>query len=214
MNILLLTCSFCERSHSSALAQGAASYLRNTNIESLDVAVKPPPFYNRDLHASLTEAPDADNEAANAARFLSDKYVNQLLKADALILGVPMHHFGIPGQLQAWMDQVARDGSTYQYAPNHASTGLVRIPALVIAASGERYSNTPYAQRNHCDTHVQDFLEFLGMDVTVVRVEGTSEVQVLDTGVTGIDREFEHLRAWADIRTCLDGWKERLRLDI
>ena len=144
MNILLLTSSFCERSHSSALAQGAASYLRNTNIESLDVAVKPPPFYNRDLHASLTEAPDADNEAANAARFLSDKYVNQLLKADALILGVPMHHFGIPGQLQAWMDQVARAGVTFEYTAAGAPNGLVKIPALIVASSGGVYKGTPW----------------------------------------------------------------------
>ena len=200
MNILLLTSSFCERSHSSALAQGAASYLRNTNIESLDVAVKPPPFYNRDLHASLTEAPDADNEAANAARFLSDKYVNQLLKADALILGVPMHHFGIPGQLQAWMDQVARDGVTFEYTAAGAPNGLVKIPALIVASSGGVYKGTPWEANNHADTHAAAFLAFLGMAVQTVSLEGTAakKGEALVESVS---------KAEIEIREIVEGWK-------
>ena len=200
MNILLLTSSFCERSHSSALAQGAASYLRNTNIESLDVAVKPPPFYNRDLHASLTEAPDADNEAANAARFLSDKYVNQLLKADALILGVPMHHFGIPGQLQAWMDQVARAGVTFEYTAAGAPNGLVKIPALIVASSGGVYKGTPWEANNHADTHAAAFLAFLGMAVQTVSLEGTAakKGEALVESVS---------KAEIEIREIVEGWK-------
>ena len=58
--------------------------------------------------------PDVDRtEDQKALAALSDGYIEELEKADVLVIGLPMYNFGIPSVLKAWIDRVARAGRRF-----------------------------------------------------------------------------------------------------
>ncbi len=46
----------------------------------------------------------------------SDKFVDELLAADVLVIGAPMWNLSIPASLKAWIDLVVREGRTFAFA--------------------------------------------------------------------------------------------------
>src|SRR5262245_19413617 len=45
----------------------------------------------------------------------SDALVDELKRADVIVLTAPMYNFGVPSTLKAWFDHVARAGVTFRY---------------------------------------------------------------------------------------------------
>ena len=46
---------------------------------------------------------------------LSDQAIDELMAADVIVIGAPMHNFSIPSALKAWIDHVVRTGRTVRY---------------------------------------------------------------------------------------------------
>ena len=63
---------------------------------------------------------------------LSDALIEELLVADTIVLGVPMHNFSIPASLKAWIDLITRAGKTFSYG-NTGPKGLVPSDKKVVA---------------------------------------------------------------------------------
>lgn len=86
---------------------------------------------DRVIHRDLgREPPSAVTEAWIAAAFTppeqrdagmaadlaeSDRLVDELRRADVVVIGVPMYNFGIPATLKAWIDNVVRVGATFGF---------------------------------------------------------------------------------------------------
>jgi FMN-dependent NADH-azoreductase len=138
-----------------------------------DLARDPLPHIDEDFVAA-TRGPNGPQTAAQKAiRATSDALVDELLKADIVVIAAGMINFTIPSTLKSWIDYVARAGRTFSYSeagPKGLATGK---QVILVAASGGIYSDkraldfqVPYLK------HV---LGFLGMtDVEVVDVEGTA----------------------------------------
>ena len=124
----------------------------------------------RDLHAAPLAhwglpAGEDDPNAAEAA-----KVMEEFLAADVVVIGAPMYNFGMPIQLKAWFDAIARAGVTFRYTEKGAEGLLKGKKVYVALARGGLYRNTP------ADTQVpylKMVLGFLGMtDVRFVYAEG------------------------------------------
>ena len=63
---------------------------------------------------------------------LSDALIDEVLAADVILLGVPMHNFFVPATFKAWIDQIARAGKTFSYS-DQGPKGLVPSNKKVIA---------------------------------------------------------------------------------
>jgi FMN-dependent NADH-azoreductase len=135
-----------------------------------DLARDPHPVLDGAALAALF-TPAAERTPEQTARVaLDDALVAQLFDADVLVLGVPMYNFGIPVQLKAWIDAVARAGITFRYTAN-GPEGLVKGKKVYVAlARGGVYRDGP------ADTQVpylKTVLAFLGMtDVEFIYAEG------------------------------------------
>lgn len=201
MNILLITSSFSPASHSTSLAHLAQKAIETiypkANVETLDVAKTPPGLFDGTLASAVFAG--STEPAALKAKTESDAYIAQLKKADALVVAVPMFNFGVPAVLKSWMDQVARAGVTFEYTAT-GPTGLVKIPALIVSASGGVYGGTPWEGNNHASTHAEAFLSFLGMAVQTVSLEGTAAKK-------GEDLVASVAQAETEIRAVIEGWK-------
>src|SRR5262245_50673659 len=61
-------------------------------------------------------APAGDRTPAQQAVIdYSDRLIDELQRADVIVIGLPMYNFGVPSTLKAYFDHVARVGVTFRY---------------------------------------------------------------------------------------------------
>lgn len=119
--------------------------------------------------AFLAKPADRTPEQAAVAAY-SDALIDELRRADVIVLAVPMYNFGIPSALKAYFDHVARAGVTFRYTETGPVGLLEGKTAHVFATRGGLYAGTP---RDSQTTFMRDFLAFLGIDdVHFVYAEG------------------------------------------
>src|SRR6266850_1092981 len=100
---------------------------------------------------------------------LADEFV-ATLRAEIIVLGLPMYNFGVPSQLKSWIDHVARAGETFSYTAKGPVGLLTGKKAYVLAARGGLYAGTPADTQT---AYLRNFLAFLGItDVEFVYAEG------------------------------------------
>jgi len=100
----------------------------------------------------------------------SDRLVEEISDAQVVVIGLPMYNFGIPSNLKAYFDQIARAGITFRYTDNGPEGLLTGKKVYVFAARGGMYAGTPLDSQT---SYVRDFLGFLGMnEVEFVYAEG------------------------------------------
>lgn len=149
-------------------AAGAAH--TELQITRRDLGRQAPPHIDEVLIGAYYTAPEARNVGQQQAINLSDQLVDELLAADTLVIGAPMHNFSITSGLKAWIDHVARVGRTFQYGAN-GPEGLVKGKKVyVLTASGGDYRpGTPAESYNFVDPYLRTVLGFLGItDVTFI----------------------------------------------
>ena len=100
----------------------------------------------------------------------SDALIDELIRADVLVLGLPMYNFGVPSTLKAYIDHIARAGKTFKYTDKGPVGLLTGKKAYVFATRGGLYAGTPLDTQT---AYVRDMLRFLGIDdVEFVYAEG------------------------------------------
>jgi FMN-dependent NADH-azoreductase len=133
-------------------------------------AADPVPHLNAERFGAFITQPEKRSAAQRAVVAYSDILISELKQADVIVLGLPMYNFGVPSQLKAYFDHVARAGVTFKYTEK-GPVGLLTVKkAFVFAARGGVYAGTPMDTQT---SYVRDFLRFLGItDVEFVYAEG------------------------------------------
>ena len=145
----------------------------HANVVVRDLAQSPPPHVGLDFIAGGYAPPEKRTPDQAKAVALSDVLVDELLAADVIVIAAPMHNFGPPSTLKAWIDHVARAGRTFTYGAN-GPEGLVKGKrAILVLARGGVYSNGPAKSFDFQEPYLRTVLGFIGItDVSVVHVEG------------------------------------------
>jgi FMN-dependent NADH-azoreductase len=104
---------------------------------------------------------------------ISDTLVEELLAADTIVIGAPMHNFTISAPLKAWIDQVVRVGRTVLWRPNGPEGVLKGKKVAVLTSRGGAYRpGTPTAQYDFQERYLRHILGFIGLtDVTFIHAE-------------------------------------------
>lgn len=104
----------------------------------------------------------------------SNEAIDQLMKADFIVIGAGMYNFTIHSALKAWIDQICRAGLTFRYSETGPEGLVTGKTVYIAAASGGVYSDGPYQPYDFVVPYLKAVLGFLGMtDVRVYRAEGT-----------------------------------------
>jgi len=163
------------RSCSRQLTAHFARAWQDANPDSLirhrDLGRRPVPLVSEDWIAGVFSRPEDRSEAQQAAIAISDELIEEVLQATHLVIGAPMHNFGITACLKAWFDQIIRVGRTIEH-PGYR--GLVTGKRIaVIATRGLDYrADGPLAGSDAQVPYLRQLLGFLGMtDVKVVCVD-------------------------------------------
>jgi FMN-dependent NADH-azoreductase len=133
-------------------------------------AAEPVPHLNAERFGAFITKPEERSAAQHAAVAYSDMLINELKQADVIVFGLPMYNFGVPSQLKAYFDHIARAGLTFKYTDKGPVGLLTGKKVYVFAARGGVYAGSPLDTQT---SYVRDFLRFLGMsEVEFVYAEG------------------------------------------
>jgi FMN-dependent NADH-azoreductase len=173
--ILKLTSSiYSADGQSSQLAGQYARALRERDPQARvierDLAIEPVPHLDAARFQAFLTKPEERTPDQQAVAAYSDALIAELRAADVIVLGLPMYNFGVPSQLKAYFDHVARAGVTFRYGESGPVGLLTGKKAYVFATRGGTYAGTPADTQT---SYVRDFLRFLGIaDVEFVHAEG------------------------------------------
>ena len=137
------------------------------------------------IEANFT-APDERTEAQRDALAYSDGLVEELERADEIVIGVPIYNFGVPAALKAWIDQIARAKRTFRYGPDGPEGLLTGKRAWLVVASGGTPSGSDI---DFATGYLRHALGFVGVD----------DVRVIDASALMADVDAALARARAAI---------------
>lgn len=160
-----------------------------------DVAASEPvPHLNAERFGAFIAKPEDRSAAQHAVVAYSDALIEEVKQADTIVIGLPMYNFGVPSQLKAYFDHIARAGVTFAYSEKGPVGKLTGKKVVVFAARGGLYSGTPLDTQT---AYVRDFLAFLGMkDVEFVYAEGLAvSPQSRETGLANAASHIARLAA-------------------
>ena len=160
-----------SRALTARVVAGLKAQSPNLTILERDVAQNHIPHLDGDALAGFFGEPS--NPAQVAAKARSEELVAELQNADVLVIGAPMHNFGLPSTLKAWFDHVLRAGLTFRYTESGPEGLLKGKRAIVVLARGGVFSQGPFQPFDSQEPHLRNLLGFIGItDVTFVRAEG------------------------------------------
>jgi FMN-dependent NADH-azoreductase len=157
-------------------------------------APDPVPHLNAERFGAFISKPEERSAAQHAVVAYSDALIDELKEANVIVLGLPMYNFGVPSQLKAYFDHIARAGVTFKYTDKGPVGQLTGKKVYVFAARGGLYAGTPLDTQT---SYVRDFLRFIGLtDVEFVYAEGLAiSPQSRETGLAKALAEIARLAA-------------------
>jgi FMN-dependent NADH-azoreductase len=127
------------------------------------------PLLSESTLAAMWTPAEQRTDVHHAELAVADQYIDELMTADAVVIGLPIYNFGPPAALKAWADLVARAGTTFRYTESGPEGLVPNKPVYVVVASG----GVPVGSgMDQASPWLTTFLGFLGLtDVTVIAAE-------------------------------------------
>ncbi len=135
-----------------------------------DLGEQPPNFVSQKwLEAVFTPA-STRTEAHRALLAESDQYIDEVARADIILITTPMYNYGMPAALKAWFDQVIRINKTFTFDLARGDFPLEPIfsnKTLILLSSCGEFGFGEGGIRehmNHLGTHIKVLSHYLGVD--------------------------------------------------
>jgi len=103
----------------------------------------------------------------------SDILVDELNKADLIVIGLPIYNFGVPAAFKAWVDQVVRSKLTFRYTDNGPIGLLNNKKAYIVIASGGTKLGT---ELDFISVYIRHVFSFIGIkDISIIDSSGIGQ---------------------------------------
>ena len=144
--------------------------ITDTEVIYRDLGANPPDFIN-ELWIAAAFTPDEQRTTEqNSLLSLSDELIDEVIKADIILLSTPMYNYGMPAVLKAWFDQVIRVNKTFTFDLSRGDFPLQPIlfgkTMVLIASCGEFGFQVGGVREkmNHLGPHVEVASQYLGIE--------------------------------------------------
>ncbi|WP_216830654.1 FMN-dependent NADH-azoreductase [Alkalihalobacterium elongatum] len=147
-------------------------------ITELDLFSENLPYYDTNMingMFKLGKGIDLSTEE-QAATEIVNKFLNQFLAADKIVIAFPLWNFTVPAVLHTYFDYLSQAGQTFKYTAE-GPVGLINDKKVVLLnARGGVYSEGPAQSVEMAVNYVQNILGFWGIqDPTTIIVEGHNQ---------------------------------------
>ena len=203
--ILYLVCSpRGEAAFSRVMSDELVTRLRQhhpgAQVVLRDLAANPPPIVDAGFSAAILAPPESGPRASvPPALAASEPLIQELEASAALVIATPMHNFGVPAVLKAWVDQIVRIHRTFASTPGGKIGKLANRPVYVVVASGGWFTGpSPTgapAQPDFLRPYLRAVFTTIGLDdIRFLTLEGVTRGPEIAA------------RAFAAARATLDDW--------
>ena len=125
---------------------------------------------------------DQRSEAQHQRLAFSDKLIDEIKQADAIVLTTPMYNFGIPATLKAWIDLISRAGVTFRYTAE-GPVGLIKGKRVdIVITTGGVPLQSPV-------DFVTDYLK------QVFRFIGIEDINIIGADAMSVDADSSYQKA-------------------
>ncbi|MDO6525082.1 NAD(P)H-dependent oxidoreductase [Motilimonas sp. 1_MG-2023] len=134
-----------------------------------DLSLTPPMF----IDEAFIAAAFAKGELSEQQRTVlaqSDRLIDEVSKADIIMISSPMYNYGMPAVLKAWFDLVIRVDKTFSFDLGRGDQPLAPIlsgkQVVLLASWGEFDFKKGEAKSefNHLSRHIEQLSPYLGAD--------------------------------------------------
>lgn len=127
------------------------------------------PAIDTEWFRAIRQTPETPSEAQKRIIATSDAYIEDIRRADVLVIGLPVYNFSVTAQLKNWLDQVARAGVTFRYT-EAGPEGLMKGKRAIVAYAA---AGTPMGSEvDFASGYLRQMLGFIGIDdVTFVAAD-------------------------------------------
>ncbi len=152
-----------------------------------DIGHDPIPHLTEETVGAISSM-EGDSPEIVSARSFSDNLIEEIQRADQIILGVPMYNFAIPSQLKSYFDYIARSGLTFTYNSQGEMVGLLTNKPVLIITTGADYIET---SKDFQKDYLIWMFKFLGIsNVTFIRAHNLYRQRELS--VSQARNEIDH----------------------
>jgi FMN-dependent NADH-azoreductase len=158
-----------SRKLSKAFVEEWLAHEPGAAIISRDIGHNPPPFITEAWVAAAFTAPEERTASQHDELRLSDELIDELERANVIVIGAPMHNYGMPSALKSWFDKVIRIGKTFTFDLARGDFPLEPIMSgktLVVLSSRGEFGFGPGGVRehmNHLETHIFTCAHYFGV---------------------------------------------------
>lgn len=146
------------------LSQRIVRHLGADRIIRRDLASPLPQVTEDWIAANFTPADQRD--AVQRDRLtLSDELVDELQRADTIVIGLPIYNFSVPAAFKAWIDLIARVGLTFSYSETGPKGLLEGKRAVLAVASGGTQVGSEIDFATGYARHVLGFVGIQDVDI-------------------------------------------------
>jgi len=126
-----------SRAHTRLFAEGWRARGAEYTVAHRDLHVHPlPHLEDAALHWSTDMRREGDR-VSRGAELLQDEIVDELLAADAVVIGAPLYNYSLPSTLKAWIDRIHVPGRLAGEVQPLAGRPVVAIVTRGAAYEGE-----------------------------------------------------------------------------
>lgn len=144
--------------------------ITNTKVIYRDLGKNPPDFIDEAWIAAVFTPDEQRTIEQNALISLSDELIDEVIKADIILLSTPMYNYGMPAALKAWFDQVIRVNKTFTFDLSRGDFPLQPVLSgktmVLIASCGEFgfHAGGIREKMNHLGPHIKVASQYLGIE--------------------------------------------------
>lgn len=180
MNILHISASPCgPHAASRELSNHVVERLlarhpeASVTVRELAGADHEPALPHIDAAYALALSSAANEPGVDGAQLRSDGLIEELVRADVVVIGTPMHNLTVPSTLKSWIDHVVRINRTMRPTPEGKVGNLDDRPVYLALASGGWRTGERARQPDFLEPYLRAILAMIGLkDVTVFSAEG------------------------------------------
>ncbi|MCE1181481.1 MAG: NAD(P)H-dependent oxidoreductase [Rhodocyclales bacterium] len=140
------------------------------HVKERDLAMCPVPHPDAAFVAASLADPATRTPVDHAALAMSEVLIEELERADAILISTPMHNFTIPSVLKAWVDHVVRPGRTFRSTARGKQPMLANRPVRVLLACGGDIRSGTGHQPDWASPYLRDVFDVMGMRDVDIRV--------------------------------------------
>lgn len=143
---------------------------RDGTVITRDLARDPVPHLDEETIAVFYAGGSTRARPLPAGVALSDQLIDELVRADDVVVSSAVYNFTLPSSLKAWLDHVVRFGSTVEYG-EEGPVGLLtgKRACFLTARGGNRQTSPDYSEPT-----VRAVFEYIGFtSFDWISLEGT-----------------------------------------